>query len=100
MKIKATLIGLFATISTVAYSQAYYMHEAAEDAGYRPYDSPLLGILTIISLVMMLLVALMVFFASNKDDKKNILGGCLLEIFLNPITWIFVIIVIITKCCS
>ena len=53
MKIKATLIGLFAAISTVAYSQAYYMHEAAEDAGYRPHDSSLLGILTIISLVMM-----------------------------------------------
>lgn len=46
MRIKATLIGLLAAIFMVAYSQAYYMHEAAEDAGYRPHDSPLLGILT------------------------------------------------------
>ena len=100
MKIKGTLLGLLLAISTVAYSQAYYMHEAAEDAGYRPHDSPLLGILTIISLVAILFAIVMVFFASDKDDKKNILGGCLLEIFLNPITWIFVIIVISAKCCS
>ena len=100
MKIKATLLGLLSAISTVAYSQAYYMHEAAEDAGYRPHDSPLLGILIVISLVGMLFAIVLVFFASDKDDKKNILGGCLLEIFLNPITWIFVIIVICAKCCS
>lgn len=99
-KIKAILIGLVSNVSTSAYSQAYYMHEAAEDAGYRLHDSPILGIITIIFLGLMALVAVMVFFASDKDDKKNMLGGCFSYIFLNPITWIFVIILIGTKCCS
>lgn len=99
-KLKVIFCGLLLNISSASYSQAYYMHEAAEDAGYRPHDSPLLGILTVISLVGILFAIVLVFFASNKDDKKNILGGCLLEIFLNPITWIFVMIVICAKCCS
>ena len=85
-KLKVILIGLLLNISTASYSQAYYMHEAAEDAGYRPHDSPLLGIIAIIFLGLMLLVAVMVFFASDKDDKKNMLGGCLSYILLNPIT--------------
>lgn len=99
-KLKVIFSGLLLNISSASYSQAYYMHEAAEDAGYSPHESPLIGILTIIFLGLMLLVAVMIFFASDKDNKENMLSGCLSYIFLNPITWIFVIIVISTKCCS
>ncbi len=56
-KLKVILIGLLLNISTASY----YMHEAAEDAGYRPHDSPFLGIITIIFLGLMLLVAVRCF---------------------------------------
>lgn len=76
------------------------MHEAAEDAGHRQHDSPILGIITIFFIIIAAIVSIMIFFLEDREKKKEMITGCLSYIFINPITWIFIVILICAKCCS